>query len=159
MKERFITPAKPMQTIWEQVKIRFPDGHEEIRWKSRIFAPSTVFDNKILLENDPDYLTRLASMPEQERKALLYGDWDTFSGQVFTEWRNDSDHYGDRLNTHVITPFQVPDTWAIWCGLDWGYSKPFSVGWYAVDHDRRIYRIREYYEIPNEKNKEREETV
>lgn len=145
VKERFIIPAKPMETIWEPVKIRHPDGREETRWKSRIFVPSTVFDNKILLENDPDYLTRLASMPEQEKKALLYGDWDTFSGQVFTEWRNDSDHYADRLNTHVITPFSIPDDWRIWRSFDWGYSRPFSVGWYAVDNERRMYRIREFY--------------
>lgn len=145
MKERFITAGKPMQTIWEQVNIRHPDGNEETRWKSRIFVPSTVFDNKILLQNDPDYLTRLASMPEQDRNALLYGDWDSFSGQVFTEWRNDSEHYADRINTHVISPFRIPDTWAVWCSLDWGYARPFSVGWYAVDHDRRLYRIKEFY--------------
>ena len=145
VKERFITAGKPMQTIWEQVNIRYPDGHIETRWKSRIFVPSSVFDNKILLANDPDYLTRLASMPEQERNALLYGDWDTFAGQVFTEWRNDSDRYDDRVNTHVITPFEIPKSWSIYCGMDWGYSRPFAVGWYAVDHDRRLYRIREYY--------------
>ena len=145
VKERFITAAQPMQTIWEQVKIRFPDGHEQMRWKSRIFVPSTVFDNKILLDNDPDYLTRLASMPEQDRQALLYGDWNTFAGQVFTEWRNDLDHYDERINTHVITPFAVPKEWPIWCAMDWGYARPFSVGWYAVDYDKRLYRIREYY--------------
>ena len=145
VKERFITAGQPMQTIWEQVNVRYPDGHTETRWKSRIFVPSSVFDNKILLANDPDYLTRLASMPEQERKALLYGDWDTFAGQVFTEWRNDSERYEDRINTHVISPFQVPDHWTIWCSMDWGYARPFSVGWYAVDSDRRLYRIREYY--------------
>lgn len=145
VKERFITPAKPMETIWEQVKIRYPDGKEETRWKSRIFVPSTVFDNKILLQNDPEYLTRLASMPEQERNALLYGDWDTFSGQVFTEWRNDSDHYRDRVNTHVIAPFEIPAGWRVWRSFDWGYARPFSVGWYAVDHERRLYRIRELY--------------
>ena len=143
VKERFITAGKPMETIWEQVKVRYPDGREETRWKSRIFVPSSVFDNKILLENDPDYITRLASMPEQERNALLYGNWDTFSGQVFTEWRNDSEHYADRINTHVISPFKVPDSWTIWCGLDWGYSRPFSVGWYAVDHDLSLIHISE----------------
>lgn len=145
VKERFITAGNPMKTIWEQVNIRYPDGHTETRYKSRIFVPSSVFDNKILLANDPDYLTRLASMPEQERNALLYGDWDTFAGQVFTEWRNDSDHYEDRVNTHVITPFRIPDSWPVWCSMDWGYSRPFSIGWYTVDHDRRLYRIREYY--------------
>lgn len=152
VKERFITAAAPMTTVWDDVDIVFPDGHTERRHKSRIFVPSSVFDNPALLQNDPDYITRLASMPEAERKALLYGDWDTFSGQVFTEWRNDSAHYADRLRTHVIDPFRVPEGWGIWCGLDWGYSKPFSVGWYAVDRDRRLYRIREYYGCTGEPN-------
>ena len=145
VKARFITPVPPMQTIWDKVKVRFPDGKEETRWKSRVFIPSTIFDNKILLENDPDYLTRLASLPDADRRALLYGDWDSFTGQVFCEWRNDPEHYADRINTHVIKPFRVPREWSIWCGLDWGFARPFSVGWYAVDHDKRIYRIREYY--------------
>lgn len=145
VKERFITAGPPMRTIWDPVTIRLPNGREERRWSSRIFVPSTVFDNRILLENDPAYLTRLASMPEQERRALLYGDWDSFSGQVFTEWRNDPVHYRDRRGTHVIAPFRVPEEWRIWRSFDWGYSRPFSCGWYAVDHERRLYRIRELY--------------
>ncbi len=145
VKERFITAGKPMTTLWEEVKITFPDGHKETRNRSRIFVPASVFDNPALMENEPHYLDNLAAMPEAERNALLYGNWDSFSGQVFTEWRNDSDHYADRINTHVISPFKVPDEWVIWCGFDWGYSRPFSVGWYAVDHERRLYRIREYY--------------
>jgi len=145
VKERFITPAPPMRTVWESVKVRFPDGREEERRRSRIFVPSTVFDNAVLLRNDPDYLTRLATLPEAERKALLYGDWDSFSGQVFTEWRNDPDRYGDRVGSHVITPFRIPKSWRILRGFDWGYTRPFSVGWYAVDHDGRLYRIRELY--------------
>ena len=145
VKERFITAAPPMRPVVEEVVWRDPGGTEHTEHQARIFVPSSVFDNPALLQNDPQYVQRLASMPEAERKALLYGDWDTFSGQVFTEWRNDSEHYADRINTHVISPFKVPDSWTIWCGLDWGYSRPFSVGWYAVDHDRRLYRIREYY--------------
>ena len=145
VKERFISAAPPMQPIEEEVSWREPDGTARKRVQKRIFVPSSVFDNPALLRNDPRYVQRLASMPEAERKALLYGDWDTFSGQVFTEWKNDSSHYDDRRLTHVVRPFLVPKDWAIWCGLDWGYSRPFSVGWYAVDHDRRLYRIREYY--------------
>ena len=53
VKARFITPAKPMTTIWEKLAVRMPDGAEQVRWRSRIFVPSTVFDNKILLANDP----------------------------------------------------------------------------------------------------------
>jgi len=149
VKERFITPAPAMTTMWEDVKIRFPNGREETRRKSRIFVPSTVFDNPQLLQNDPDYITRLAALPEAEKNALLYGDWGSFSGQVFIEWRNDPDHYHDRINTHVIAPFKVPQEWTIHMSMDWGYRKPFSVGWYAVDYDKRIYRIREYYGSKN----------
>ena len=150
VKERFITPAPPMTTIWEEVVIRFPDGREEVRKKSRIFVPSTIFDNKILLQNDPDYITRLASMPEAEKQALLYGNWDTFAGQVFTEWRDDPDHYHDRLNTHVIQPFLVPKEWRVLCAMDWGYTRPFSIGWYTFDGEGTMYRIREYYGINKE---------
>lgn len=145
VKERFITAGPPMRTIWQDVTWRTPEGALQKSRQSRIFVPSSVFDNPALLENDPMYVQRLASMPEAERNALLYGDWDSFTGQVFTEWRNDPDHYRDRLHTHVIAPFKIPADWAIWCGLDWGYSRPFSVGWYAVDRERRMYRIREYY--------------
>lgn len=145
VKERFITAGAPMEPISETVTWRTPDGQEHSGTQKRIFVPSSVFDNEILLQNDPQYIQRLASMPEAERNALLYGDWDSFSGQVFSEWRNDSTHYMDRRNTHVIAPFRIPAEWSIWCGLDWGYSRPFSVGWYAIDGERRLYHIRELY--------------
>lgn len=145
VKERFITAAPAMTPIEETVAWTMPDGTEQERKQTRIFIPSLVWDNPALLQNDPEYVQRLASMPEAERNALLYGDWNTFSGQVFTEWRNDPAHYEDRQWTHVIKPFKVPKDWKVWCGLDWGYSRPFSVGWYAVDFERRLYRIREYY--------------
>ena len=150
VKERFIIPAPPMTTIWETVKIRFPDGKESERRKSRVYVPATVFDNPKMLQNDPDYITRLASMPEAEKQALLYGNWDTFAGQVFTEWRDDPDHYHDRLNTHVIQPFMVPKEWRVLCAMDWGYTRPFSIGWYTFDGEGTMYRIREYYGINKE---------
>lgn len=151
VKERFITASTPMKTVWETVKWTDMDG-EHKKKQSRIYIPASVFDNAKLLQNDPDYVVRLAAMPAAERDALLYGNWDSFSGQVFTEWRNDPDHYADRRGTHVIKPFLVPEGWTIWRGFDWGYSRPFSVGWYAVDWDGRLYRIRELYGCTGEPN-------
>lgn len=145
VKERFITASAPMTPIKETVSWTDPNGKKHTSDQWRIFVPSTVFDNAELLKNDPMYVQRLASMPEAEKRALLYGDWDSFSGQVFTEWRNDPAHYLDRVNTHVIDPFRIPSDWGVWCGMDWGYSRPFSIGWYAVDREKRVYRIREYY--------------
>lgn len=117
------------------------------------FIQSLVTDNKILTETNPDYVRQLEALPPKLREAWLYGRWDIFEGQVFEEWKDDPSHYVDRRNTHVIQPFEVPDDWRIYRGFDWGYSKPFSVGWYAIDHNNIAYRIEEFYgctQTPNE---------
>ena len=152
MKSRFISSGPPLTPVWEKVNIDGPDGRTITVNRSRIFVPATVFDNKALLSNDPGYIASLGMMPEAEKKALLYGDWDSFSGQVFNEWRNDPAHYDDRKWTHVVNPFPVPDTWPVYRGLDWGYAKPFSVGWYAVAPGGCLYRIRELYGSTGENN-------
>ena len=153
VKNRFVTAAQPMQTISDWVEYRRPDGESERRERTRIFVPASVFDNAELLRNDPDYVARLAMLPEADKRALLYGDWDSFSGQVFTEWRDDPMHYGDYRWTHVVEPFEIPSYWPIYRGFDWGYARPFSVGWWAIGRDGEMYRIRELYgctETPNE---------
>lgn len=152
VKDRFITPAPPRTRIWETNEIRTPEGDKVKTRRSRIYIPATVFDNKKLLENDPHYLDNLAALPEAEREALLYGNWESFEGQVFTEWRNDPDHYEDRKWTHVIKPFYIPEDWKIYRGFDFGYAKPFSVAWYAVDYKGKLYRIKEYYGCTGEPN-------
>lgn len=145
VKARFLTPAPPMQTIWEDVQVRTPDGAVHTARRSRIFVPSTVFDNQILLQNDPAYAARLAALPDADRRALLYGDWDAFAGQVFSEWRADPAHYADRRYTHVVDPFPIPRGWRVVRGFDFGYSRPFSVGWWAISPDGALCRIRELY--------------
>ena len=145
VKARFLTPAPPMQTIWEDVQVRTPDGAVHTARRSRIFVPSTVFDNQILLQNDPAYAARLAALPDADRRALLYGDWDAFAGQVFSEWRADPAHYADRRYTHVVDPFPIPRGWRVVRGFDFGYSRPVSVGWWATSPDGALCRIRELY--------------
>lgn len=152
VKHRFITAAPPLTPIKEKVSIDTPDGGVINVMRKRIFVPATVFDNKKLLENDPGYLATLGMMPEADKKALLYGDWDSFSGQVFSEFVNDPKHYLDRRWTHVIEPFEIPDTWPIYRGFDMGYTRPFSVGWYAIDKRGCMYRIRELYGCTGEPN-------
>lgn len=159
VKERFITAGNPMETIWEKVVVNHPDGKTETKWTSRVFVPSSVFDNKILLDNDPGYLARLASMPEAERKALLYGDWNSFSGQYFAEWRDTPDlkmceaagitpeqALKQRRFTHVIEPFDIPPYFNIMRSYDFGFAKPFSLGYWAISPvEGTLYRILEIY--------------
>ena len=109
------------------------------------FIQSLVTDNAALLEKDPGYVNRLKALPSKLRRAWLEGDWNIFEGQFFEDFRDDPAHYGDGLYTHVIEPFEIPQSWRIYRSFDWGYAKPFSCGWWAVDNDGRLYRILELY--------------
>lgn len=103
---------------------------------SRCFVFSNVYDNKHVMENDPEYVRRLESLPEKMRRAYLKGDWDAFAGQYFETWRKE---------IHVIDRFDrtVPHT--LYVALDYGYSNFASVGWYAVLPEGFIIRYRELY--------------
>lgn len=114
-----------------------PDDYE--------FIQALVTDNKALMESDPEYVNQLKNLPEKLKKAWLYGDWDIFEGMYFEEFRNDPEHYRDRRWTHVIDPFTPRSYWPIYRSFDWGYSKPFSMGYYTIDPDGVIYRIAEFY--------------
>jgi hypothetical protein len=150
---RFVSAAPPMTTIIEETPITKPDGSVEVKTRDRIFVPATIFDNQILLSKDSTYLASLAMLPEQERQALLYGSWDSFSGQVFTSWKNDPEHYEDRKWTHVIAPFEVPPHFKIIRGFDWGFTHPFSVLWMAVAPNKQKYIIKEFYGCDGTPNK------
>ena len=54
-------------------------------------------------------------------------------------------HYQTCSGTHVIKPFEIPKDWKIYRSYDWGYGKPFSCGWWAVDYEGCAYRILELY--------------
>ena len=162
VKQRFIDAAEPGTPIVEEMEIKMPDGSTKTVKRDRVFIPATVFDNQALLEENPGYLGSLALLPEKERNALLYGDWDTFEGQYFTEFRTEPDaamckkagitvEQARQQNrfTHVIDPLDLESGsrrgWTIMRGYDFGYNKPFSCGWYAVDYDGVLYRIMELY--------------
>ncbi len=118
------------------------------------FVQSLLKDNKALDESQPEYREQLEVLAPKLRAAWLDGDWNIFEGQFFEEFIDDPNHYLDRTYTNVIEPFEVPAGWKIYRSFDWGYNKPFSCGWWAVDYDGVAYRILEYYgckkDSPNE---------
>lgn len=109
------------------------------------FIQALVDDNKALMDTQPEYKRSLEKLPPKLRKAWLEGSWDIFEGQFFEDFINNKKHYQDRQYTHVIEPFEIPREWNVYRSYDFGYGKPFSVGWWAVDHDGTVYRILELY--------------
>lgn len=128
---------------------RFEDGEDPDDY---VFIQALVTDNKALMTLNPDYKKQLEALPDKLRKAWLYGDWNIFEGQFFEEFTNIPEHYGDGIYTHVIKPFNIPQDWNIYRSFDWGYHRPFSCGWWAVNHDGVVYRILEYYGCNGEPN-------
>jgi len=116
------------------------------------FVQAKVTDNKALMELDPDYLIFLKNLPPKRRAAWLEGSWDIYSGQYFNDFVHNPDGYEDRHWTHVIDPIPIRKHWTIYRGLDWGYFRPFSVGWYAVDEDGIMYRFKELYGVQKSGN-------
>ena len=132
------------------------------------FIKALVTDNKALMQEDPGYLRTLQALTPKLRKAWLEGDWTVLEGQFFEEFRETPDVYAahaagveadadtlrkERRWTHVIDPFEIPSGWKIYRSFDWGYAKPFSCAWWAMDYDGVLYRILEMYgctETPNE---------
>lgn len=118
------------------------------------FIQSLVTDNKALMREQPDYIQQLEALPPKMRDAWLYGNWDIYEGQFFEEFIDDPEHYQDKRYTHVIDGFTPPLGWRIYRSFDWGFRRPFSCAWWAVDYDGVAYRILELYGCRNDRNKQ-----
>ena len=117
------------------------------------FIQAKVTDNKILQEYSPEYVNFLKNLPPKIRSAWLDGDWNIYSGAYFGgDFVNDPDHYDDRKWTHVIHPVTIRPHWIIYRGLDWGFFRPFSVGWYAISEDGVMYHFKELYGVQKSGN-------
>ena len=134
------------------------------------FIQSLVTDNQALMRTQPDYIKQLEALPYKLKQAWLYGRWDIFEGQFFEDFRDSPDPEACEKAgitpeearaqgrfTHVIAPFDIGSrscsSWTLYRSYDFGYAKPFSCAWWAVDHDGTLYRIMELYgctQNPNE---------
>lgn len=127
-----------------------------------VFIQALVTDNKALMESQPDYIKQLEALPPKLREAWLHGNWDIYEGVFFEEFRTEPDaqkchEAGISIEeakqqgrwTHVIEPLDLNAGnrrgWQIYRSYDFGYAKPFSCAWWAIDYDGNMYRILELY--------------
>lgn len=99
-----------------------------------VFFRACVDDNKYL--RDTEYKQVLMDLPEDMRRAHLYGDWDVYMGQYFSEFRREK---------HIVEPFEIPSSWEHFRSLDYGQDMT-ACYWWAVDGDGRCFIYRELYE-------------
>lgn len=65
--------ADDKKELWEQFNLK--TAEEKAEPKSVTFIASTIYDNKVLLEKNPQYLANLKAMATVERERLLNGNW------------------------------------------------------------------------------------
>src|SRR5258706_1863241 len=100
------------------------------------FIQALVDDNQALMDNDPQYIARRESEPNEAlRKAFRFGDWDIFAGQFFQEINRE---------IHLIKAFPVPSHWNKFGGYDYGFNHPGAFGWFTNDEDGNVFLYREF---------------
>jgi hypothetical protein len=111
--------------------------HTDKAGNTRMFVPAKIDDHPIEAFRN-SYGRQLDSLSDPElKRALRNGDWDLFSGQVFTEWNREE---------HTCDPFPIPNHWTKWFSYDWGYNTYAAGTWFARDpQSTRIYVYREFY--------------
>lgn len=143
VKKMFIDPS-PANTKFCAVDIesgselRYPESHAKAGQPLffRRFIPATLKDNPYLYD-EGSYEANLLSLPEQQRRQLLEGDWMIAEGAAFPEF-NPVDH--------ICEPFDIPPTWRRFRSCDFGYSTFSAVHWFAVDPAyETLYVYRELY--------------
>jgi hypothetical protein len=134
---RFVKHAEGGHVV---LNMELPNGKQS----KLMFIPAKLTDNPVLMEVDPDYVNRLNLLPENERRALLYGDWHAYAGQVFTEFRAKRLASEPENAIHVIEPFDVPTWWPKIIAIDWGWDAHTWVGWAAISPEERVFLYREY---------------
>lgn len=128
VKARYIDPdPRGFRVLTEEFTYPDPDtGAPKTVSLGRVFIPSKIGDNVLLMRNDPTYILRLRqSGSEALVRAWLEGDWSIIDGAFFDTW-----------GPQLILPFDVakyiPPGAPRFRAFDWGSAKPFSVGWYAI---------------------------
>ena len=153
VKARYIDPAPAgYKVITEETELEL-DGETITVSLDRVFIPSKLGDNTLLIRNDPTYILRLRqSGSEALVRAWLEGDWSIVDGAFFDEW-DEAKHV---LPSGIVIPRLLPGI-TRFRAFDWGSARPFSVGWYALldrelelpDHDPlpkgALIKYREWY--------------
>lgn len=120
---RWFTRVKG-ELVWghtrEEMAARYPGK----LFKSVTFIRASIFDNKILLATNPEYLANLEALPEVERARLLDGDWDVKrEGLVYPGL------------FACITDDEPPAEGERVGGIDFGFNHPFAALGGVLDRD------------------------
>lgn len=125
VKHRYITPCPTGYKVLLE-NYTNPFTKEQVTL-DRVFIPSKLSDNRLLMENDPQYVARLYQAGSKQLvQAWLMGEWDIIDGAYFDEFNAEK---------HILPAEwlgKLPPYSTCFRAMDWGFAKPYSIGWYVV---------------------------
>lgn len=83
------------------------------------------------------YINKLDKLTGPRRLRLRYGLWVAAEGLVY------EDYYDEAI--HLIDRFEIPEDWARYWVVDFGYTNPFIWQAWAENHDGVLFRYAEIY--------------
>jgi phage terminase large subunit len=100
-------------------------------------------DNPVLFNDDGTltirgqaYIAKLDALTGVRKQRLRGGLWVAAEGLIYESWNP---------AVHLIDPIKIPDAWARWWCVDFGFTNPFVLQCWAEDPDGRLYLYREIY--------------
>ncbi len=95
----------------------------------------TSYDNPYLPK---ERIEQAKSTSTEDYFAQEYlADFRKYTGLVYKEFQRE---------VHVIEPFDIPETWSIYRGVDFGSTNPTACLWICVDGDENWFIVSEHYE-------------
>jgi phage terminase large subunit len=125
-------PAHP--THW--IKQRAERGQMRMLVSRHRDNPAYVNADGTLTEKGRDYFAKLDALTGVRRLRFRDGVWAAAEGLIY-------EAFDEAL--HVVEPFKIPPEWTRWMAVDFGYTNPMVMQWWAEDGDGRLYLYRETY--------------
>lgn len=135
VKERFKVDEIPSLTVIK----------DKVTGRLRVYVQALPTDNtRVPREKLDEYLQSLEILPEAEKRAKKYGDWNAFKGQVFSEFRIARISTEPENALHVIPELDLPKYWPTILAIDWGFRAPAFALWAKIAPSGKVYIFREY---------------
>lgn len=125
-------PSYP--THW--LKMRCDSGLTVLLESRHEDNPRLFDDDGAITPGGATYIARLDGLTGVRYQRLRRGLWVAAEGQIYEDFDP---------AVHVVDPFDVPDSWTRWWGVDFGFTNPFVLQAWAEDPDGRLFLTGEVY--------------
>ncbi len=125
-------PSAP--THW--IKQRCDQGAAKMLVSRHRDNPAYVNTDGTLTDVGRAYLAKLDALTGVRKSRLRDGIWAAAEGLIYGG-------FDDAV--HLVDAFTVPYEWPRWLSVDFGFTNPFVMQWWAEDPDGRLFLYREIY--------------